>query len=135
MNRTCFAVGFFAALVCSSLQAQTRLQARIPFEFRMGPTSFAAGDYDFRYSTGMLTVHQKDGDRTTAMGLTVPVSRAKPPETGIVEFRRYGDYYFLSEIWAPWSPDGGALPKTAREKELARRSPAVRTETIVLESR
>lgn len=135
MNRICFAVGFFAALACSSLQAQTRLQARIPFEFRMGPTSFAAGDYDFRYSAGMLSVYQKDGDRTTAMGLTVPVSRAMAPKTGIIEFRRYGDYYFLSEIWTPWSADGGALPKTAREKELARRAPAVQTETIVLESK
>ena len=135
MKRFHLAVGFFAALACSSLQAQTELQAKIPFEFQMGARTFAAGDYKFQYSAGLLTVYQKDSHQTTAMALMLPVSRAKPPETGLIEFRRYGDDYFLSKIWTPWSPDGGALPKTSREKELARRTPPVRTEAIVLQSK
>ena len=135
MKRLNLAVGLFAALVCSSLQAQTLLQAKIPFDFRMGATTFAAGDYDFRYSPHQLTVHQQGGDQTTAMILTLPVSRAKPPETGLIVFNRYGDNYFLSKIWTPWSPDGGALLKTAREKELARLTPANKTEAVVLQTK
>ena len=135
MKRLQFAVGLFAALACSSLQAETLLQAKIPFEFRMGQTTFAAGDYEFRYSSNLLMVQQQNGDRTAAMALPLHVSRTKPPETGLLEFRRYGDYYFLSQVWTPESPDGAALPKTAREKELARLTPSMKTEAIVLQTK
>jgi len=135
MKRLHFAVGLLAAVACSGLQAQTRLEAKIPFDFRMGKATFPAGDYVFHYSPSLLVVHQEQGDRTTAMSLTLPVSRIKAPATGIVEFNRYGDAYFLAKIWTPDSPDGGALPKTSREKELARGAAPNQTEAIVLQSK
>ena len=135
MKRLHFAVGLFAALACSGLQAQTLLRANIPFEFQMGETAFPAGDYVFNYSAHLLVVHQEQGDHTTAMALTIPASRTKAPETGIVEFTRYGDAYFLAKIWTPASSDGGALPKTSREKELASRVIPNQTEAIVLQSK
>jgi hypothetical protein len=135
MKRLHFAVGLFAALACSGLQAQTVMRANIPFEFRMGETAFPAGDYVFKYSAHLLVVHEEQGDRSTAMSLTIPVSRVKAPETAIVEFTRYGDAYFLAKIWTPASSDGGALPKTSREKELASRVTPSGTEAIVLQSK
>src|SRR5690242_9251553 len=99
MKRLHFAFGLFAAVACTSLQAQTILQANIPFEFRMGETSFPAGDYVFKYSPHLLVVHQEQGERSTAMALPLPASRSKAPATGIVEFNRYGDSYFLAKIW------------------------------------
>ena len=135
MKRLHFAVGLFAALACSGLQAQTRLRANIPFEFRMGETNFPAGDYVFKCSTHLLVVQQEQGDHTTAMALTLPASRSKAPTTGVVEFNRYGDAYFLAKIWTPGSADGGALPKTSHEKELASRAIPNQTEAIVLQSK
>lgn len=108
MERLHIAVGLFAALACSGLQAQTLMRANIPFEFRMGESAFPAGDYVFKYSAHLLVVHHEQGDHSTAMALTIPASRSKPPETGIVEFTRYGDAYFLAKIWTPDSSDGGA---------------------------
>ena len=135
MKRLTIAVGLFTVLACSGLQAQPKLEASIPFEFRMGTTTFPAGDYLFDYSSQVLAVHKADGRYTTAMAMTLPVSRAKAPATGIVEFTRYGDAYFLAKLWTPGSSEGAALPKTAREKELASRATPIQTEAIVLQTK
>jgi hypothetical protein len=135
MTRLHFAVGLLAALACSGLEAQTRLEANIPFEFRMGKSTLPAGDYLFDYSSHLLVVHQQDGQHTAVMTLTSPVSRTKAPETGVVEFNRYGDAYFLAKIFSPRSPGGEALPKTAHEKELASRATPAQTEAIVLQTK
>jgi hypothetical protein len=135
MKRLHFAVGLFAAMAGSGLEAQILLEATVPFEFRMGEVNFPAGDYQFKYSGHVLVVHQERGDRSTAMSLTLPVSRAKAPETGVVEFKRYADTYFLAKIWSPNSPEGAVLPKTPLEKELARAAPPLRTEAILIQSK
>lgn len=62
MERLHIAVGLFAALACSGLQAQTLMRANIPFEFRMGESAFPAGDYVFKYSAHLLVVHHEQGD-------------------------------------------------------------------------
>jgi hypothetical protein len=135
MKRLHFGVVLFAAMAGSGLQAQVQLQANVPFEFRMGQSNFPAGDYEFRCSGHLLVVHQERGDRSTAMSLTLPVSRIKAPETGVVEFKRYGDTYFLAKIWSPNSPDGAARPKTPLEKELAQTAPPIRTEAILIKTK
>jgi hypothetical protein len=135
MKRLHFALGLFAVMAGSGLEAQVLLEATVPFEFRMGEVNFPAGDYQFKPSGHMLVVHQEGGDRSTAMALTVPVARTKAPETGVLEFQRYGNTYFLAKIWSPSSPDGAAVPKTPLEKELARARPPVRTEAILIKSK
>jgi hypothetical protein len=135
MKRLHFAVGLLFVLAASGLQAQTQMRASIPFEFRMGQTSFPAGDYVIQYSPHLLVVHQENGDHANAMALPLAVSRAKAPATGIIEFNRYGDAYFLAKVWTPDSRDGGALPKTPREKELASRITPSQTEAIVLQTK
>jgi hypothetical protein len=135
MKRLHFALGLLAAMAGSGLEAQVLLEAKVPFEFRMGQVNFPAGDYQFKHSGHVLVVHQEQGDRSTAMTLTLPIARTKAPETGVLEFKRYGDTYFLAKIWSPNSPDGAALPKTPLEKELARTTPPVRTEAILIQSK
>ena|ERR1700719_4150192 len=135
MKRLQFAVGLLAALACSGLEAQTRLEANVPFEFHMGKSTLPAGDYLFDYSSHLLVVHQQDGQHTAVMTLTSPVSRTKAPATGIVEFNRYGDSYFLAKVFTARSEEGEAVTKTAREKELASRATPIRTEAIVLRTK
>jgi hypothetical protein len=111
------------------------LEANIPFEFRLGNTSMPAGDYRFDYSSHFLAVHQLDGNHSAVMTLTTPVSRGKARATGVVEFNRYGDAYFLAKIFAARSGEGEGLPKTASEKELATRAGPTRTEAVVLQTK
>ena len=79
MKRLTIAVGLFTVLACSGLQAQPKLEASIPFEFRMGTTTFPAGDYLFDCSSRVLAVHKADGRYTTAMAMTLPAGRSPAP--------------------------------------------------------
>jgi hypothetical protein len=40
------------------------------------------------------------------------------PNKYVLKFNRYGDEYFLSQIWA--GENGSEVPRTAREKQLAK---------------
>ena len=130
-----FAVGLLTALACSGLEAQTTLRAEIPFDFQMGKTSFPAGDYIFQASTQMLVVQEADGQHGAAMTLALPLSSKQKRETGILEFHRYNDQYFLAKVWRPGSAGGQALPKSLREKEFARSPAPMLAEAILLRTK
>jgi len=43
-----------------------------------------------------------------------------PPDEGRLVFNKYGDTYYLSEVWKPGDSQGGALAKSKTEREIAR---------------
>jgi hypothetical protein len=45
---------------------------------------------------------------------------AVPSETSRLVFRRYGDQYFLAQIWMAGETSGHELPISRREAELAK---------------
>ena len=51
---------------------------------------------------------------------TEPVSRWKAPNRGEIIFHRYGDSYFLSEVFAGGEQAGRELPVSGQEKTLRR---------------
>ena len=137
MKRLILAAGLFAATLTASLHAQTmNLQATIPFEFRIGNTAFPSGEYSVRNSGGVLSVQQTAGSHKAGMFLTVGEDH---PETstapGTLQFSRYGDMYYLSKVWTPESKEARALPKTAREKELASHIGQPGTSTVALQTK
>ena len=119
MKRFYFVAALATVALCSALQAQTAVMtANIPFEFQVGKTQMPAGDYTIHCSRGLVTLQQFPN--TAIMALTTRVSQSRASEKSVLQFHRYGDVYFLSRIWTASSADGGELPKTAREAELAR---------------
>jgi hypothetical protein len=44
----------------------------------------------------------------------------KPTDKTKLVFNRYGDRYFLSQIWMNGATLGHQLPKSSREKEIAK---------------
>lgn len=129
MNRFHFVAALATLALCAGLHAQTVMTANIPFDFQVGTTPMPAGEYSIHYSRGLVTLQQYPN--TAIMALTLPVSLNRVPESGGLQFHRYGEVYFLSRIWTPSSTAGGALPKTAREAELARRDGTGQTTAIV----
>jgi hypothetical protein len=133
MKRLFLAMGLFAAVACSGLNAQTmELRAKVPFDFRMGEKLMPAGQYLIHHSAGLLTVREQGGS-TAAMFLTLPEYRPHTPTTGTLEFNRYGEDYFLAKIWAPGSRDGRSLTKSSAEKEIASRADTVYSASIPLQ--
>jgi hypothetical protein len=79
-----------------------------------------AGEYTFDESQHLLTVRSLTGGHGAMILTGSAWSRTKPTE-GTVEFRRYGDAYFLSGLWRANSQDGFKVPEGPKERELARR--------------
>src|SRR4051794_10191851 len=97
-------LGFIMGLAAFSAyaQAQTSERANIPFEFYAGSAKLPAGIYDIRRASigSPVFVIAKDDSRSAAMVMTHRSlrSRTDEPESKLI-FNRYGDQYFLSQVW------------------------------------
>ena len=119
MKQLQFAVGLLATVASCSLYAQTmNARANIPFEFRVGEKLMPAGEYSIRHTNAWLAFQENGGRHATAVVLTqtADLKSDKP----VLQFNQYGDAYFLGKLSIPGSDTGRAVPKTPREKELAR---------------
>lgn len=112
-------------IVNSSAKAQSLeygMKVRIPFDFKVGKQEFPAGDYSFKRASstsGDLVVHIESTDRkSNGFPVTFPVIGTKTHEKGGVVFHRYGNEYFLAEMWAPGSTTGRGLPASGGERKL-----------------
>jgi hypothetical protein len=138
-NRSFATLGLLALLAAVSAFGQQRLTADIPFEFHLANTVMPAGHYDVTLSApdmqGVLSV-----DCVTcsarAFALTHKVGGGYSASTeGRLVFDKYGDTYFLSQVWSPGYAQGGALPTSKTEREIARTAPPAETSQILLARR
>ena len=111
-------------LVAGSAIAQTvHVRANIPFNFAVGSKTLPAGTYDVGTIDGrdskMLLLQARDGNSSMIVGSTAAENFKASDKTKLV-FNQYGSRYFLSEIWVNGATRGRQLPKTSREKELAK---------------
>jgi hypothetical protein len=126
MKRLCLTLGLLAIQFTMGLQAQVLdSRADIPFAFWLGQKLMPAGAYSiFHLASGavLLKGEGKNQNMTSVVFLGLPASRPETDLKGKLEFNRYGDTYFLSEVWNPNHRDGCSVQKSNREKELASRS-------------
>jgi len=115
-----------AASVSANAQSLNyRLTANIPFDFSVGGEKLPAGKYWInraQQSNGDTVVQIRSTDlHSNLVRFTIPVLASTPAKNSSLVFRRYGDEYFLAEIWPMGSETGRELPKTRAERELARK--------------
>lgn len=122
--------------VSARAQASLPLTANIPFEFVVGNQTLPAGEYRIeRLLSGrpdVLLIRGKDSHALTAVMTMAVLAKDWQAESKLI-FNRYGDHYFLSQIWTQGDNSGRELYKTPRETELARK--AVKREVAVLAHR
>lgn len=108
----------FALSGLVAAEAQTRIvTANVPFSFYMGSAAMPGGAYQVDLlGTGKLIALRTRGSAnvSTAMQIT-----GKADEGPRLVFHRYGDTYFLSEIWNGNGDAGFQLGRSHREQELA----------------
>jgi hypothetical protein len=113
------------------------IRATIPFDFMIGRQAFSAGDYSIREVTrpGALILRRADDGSARAF-LANSARRTTLREETQLLFSRYGNRYFLREIWVAGEWSGHELPRSAAEKEAATMSHnALPDEVIVLAAR
>ena len=114
----------------ASAKAQSldyRLTANIPFDFSVADKKLPAGKYWIsraQQSQGdtVLQVRSANGSGVGVVRLTIPVNTLHPMTSASLIFNRYGNEYFLSQVWAKGGSVGRGLPKTRAERELERKA-------------
>ena len=146
-------IGLLVALIVIATGAtanaqslQYPLKANIPFDFNVGNKKLPAGKYSFQRaqpSSGDLIVQISSiQGHTTVNQTTMPKLTFTPNNKGVLIFHRYGDEYFLAQVWPASSETGRELVKSRAERDVQRKThdyvgmaatkaPQVETITIV----
>jgi|SRR5882724_1665356 len=118
--------------VSVSAQFQRSKVANIPFSFVVGGRTLPAGEYTIkpnRRNPEVWLVQSRDG-HASAIFTTMAVASIEGQEKSKLVFHKYGDRYFLSQIWSLGDNSGRELLMPRLERELAKST--IERETIVL---
>lgn len=127
-------LSLFGLLAVASIQGQseTKVVADIPFNFMVGDTPLPAGEYTVervRIASTFLLIQSADGRMCTTIS-TNPVQASAIQGKRKLVFHRYGDRYFLSQVWTSGGYIGHELPKSRVENELAKSASKPQTASV-----
>ena len=112
-------VVLMAALVSAHAQSRS-VVADVPFEFTVGGKALKAGEYSVRAfasnGNALLISNQESND--SAIRMTNTIEARILPKQGKLVFHRYGQRYFLSEVWTAGQRTGRQLLKSDEERSI-----------------
>jgi hypothetical protein len=121
------ALALATAVASANAQSSQRIVANIPFEFNAGGVAMPSGEYALRViaqDKGLMI--QTTDAKVSALSLTFPIVTKNRTQARLV-FHRYGQRYFLAEVWSAEDSTGRQLLKSRQERgierELARITP------------
>jgi len=126
---TIFAAAVLAVPLCAQVASTAR--ADIPFEFAVWNTTAAPGTYAITFQSGFSVV-QLAGSQSYYLQTSSIRSYTSPQEPKLV-FHRYGDQYFLSQIWTTSTRRDFSMSR--KERELKKIAAAAAQTEIVLAMR
>jgi len=121
-------VVMLSLVTASATKAQSSRQvANIPFDFVVGSEELQAGEYRVETvsSTGMAM--KISGEHQGVYRLSSTITASRRAEKGKLVFHRYGNRYFLAEIWTPGESVGRELLKSKDEKAVERELAAAKS--------
>ena len=120
-----------AVSVCA--QSERSGVMNIPFNFTVQGKTLPAGEYTIepnrRDYDKVWLVRSKDGGTSVLFATSRVQARETQEKTKLI-FHRYGDQYFLSQIWTPGGNSGRELRMPRQERELAKNT--IARQTIVV---
>jgi hypothetical protein len=131
MKKHLLRISMIAALVAGASQAEN-YYAEVPFNFQVGNKTAQAGQYvvDPSSNSAVITIRSSDNKEGFTMMTTI-VNSLDYASAGKLVFHRYGDRYFLAEVWGRGSDAGRRLPKTSQERELMAQGKIHNTKTTI----
>jgi hypothetical protein len=122
MLMTVVVLALGTAVASANPEAAKRIVANIPFEFSVGYKTMAAGAYSVRAvntAGNALMIQSADGT-SSAVRLSDATERAKDKSHARLVFHKYGDRYFLAEVWNGTDRSGRQLLKSQEERAIER---------------
>lgn len=107
-----------ATLAAPSLAqgTQAKVRVNVPFAFDEGTAHHDAGIYTISLEAGrIMTIH---GAQDSSLSLVRLEGNLNPVRTSKVVFRRYGNRYFLRQVWTAGSSDYLDCGQSKAEKKL-----------------
>jgi len=118
MKKSLVRFSIIAALATTASFAET-YYAEVPFDFVLANKTMHAGQYIVKPTAGSTIITIQSADwKESAMVMGNKLSAPAHPGEGKLVFHRYGNRYFLSEIWSRGTEGGQVLPAGSQEKEL-----------------
>jgi hypothetical protein len=100
------------------------VSANIPFDFLVGGKEFKAGRYSVSRllaSSSSDTLIIRSADNSEAANFNVNIVSGKGESQARLIFRRYGNQYFLAQVFDGQSREGFGLLKSKAEREAAKK--------------
>ncbi|HWX43532.1 MAG TPA: hypothetical protein VN345_20500 [Blastocatellia bacterium] len=127
--RAATVLSFVVALTITSAVAPAAahtfntINVDIPFDFSDGQREFPAGKYVVlpagSNTNTVIRIATEDGT-ASAMLLTQSAESVRPQNETALLFHRYGDHYFLFQIWTAGDITGLQIPKSSMERGFER---------------
>jgi hypothetical protein len=95
----------FTAPHAAAQSAKKRLVLKAPFSFIIENHEIPAGTYWITLQDGWLQMQTADGQAVTSV-LTLPTEGRSNEDKARATFHRYGNRYFLSQVWLASSARG-----------------------------
>ncbi len=99
------------------------IRVEVPFDFTAGHSIFPAGKYTIQpaggNTNGVIRITSED-DKTAVFLSALCAQSVQSRDETVVIFHRYGDQYFLFQVWAVGDTIGLEIPKSSMERQAVR---------------
>ena len=110
-----------AFLAAHPAYAQEPMLVNVPFAFTAGKMTLTAGEYRVQNNKGdsaVLLIERTDSSAATFVASNAVEVSTPQPQSKLI-FHRYGNRYFLAQVWIEGHLRGRQLLPSAKEKEQA----------------
>src|ERR1700681_1624285 len=113
-----------AAVASANAQLSTPIRAKVPFDFNVGDKKLPAGEYTFSRLSGfsdtkVISVSSADASAHVFQS-TFETRVLTPKNESTLVFHKYGDQYFLEQIWSGGEQVGRQLSESSGERTVRR---------------
>ena len=113
-----------AAVASANAQLSIPVRAKIPFDFSVGDKKLPAGEYTFSRLSGfsdnkVISVIAADASAHVFQS-TFAAEVLTPKDKSTLVFHKYGDQYFLEQIWSGGEQAGSQVPESRSERTIER---------------
>ena len=125
-----------ATAVASNAQSRNKVVADIPFAFTVGSESMPSGQYAVRSANeaGNVLIIQSNDAKSAAMRLSTSIQPKTDNSQARLVFHRYGERYFLAEVWSGGDSTGRQLLKSRQERAIQRELASTRSKSDTAQS-
>lgn len=104
----------------AQLESKPLIKVKVPFQFTVANHTFPAGEYLISTVQPERTIQIAGNGAKASIQAVSPFYAAHPSENSRLVFHRYGDAYFLEEVWSAGQDVARTLPQSKHELEMAK---------------